>query len=426
MRPGFAVALVILLAGCSPATKLHRQIDQAELEFHDHIGFRLLDPVTSKVLFDHQGDRYFIPASNTKIFTLYTSLQLLGDSIPALRYVKRGDSLIFWGTGDPSFLYDKVVESSRTFDFLRGESKLYYSAANVDEDLLGEGWAWDDYRYAYQVERTPFPVYGNRFHMQKSANGFRATPRIFGAKVLRASAARERHDMIRAFDSNELRYVPGTRDSASQWNIPFHYTNEFLSFLLSDTLKREVILRNIPIDTTASTLYSVPSDSLYRVMMQESDNFIAEQLLLMCAGVLSDTLNTSIAIREAKKRFLADLPDEPVWVDGSGLSRMNLFTPRSIVALWQKIYREVPRERLFTILAAGGVNGTIRNNYKSERPFVFGKTGTLRNNHMLSGFLVTKSGRTLIFSWMNNNFPTGSGPVRGRMEEILKFIYESY
>jgi len=426
MRAGLTVALVILFSGCSPVTKLHRQIDQAELDFHDHVGFRLYDPATHKVVFDHQGDRYFIPASNTKIFTLYASLQVLGDSIPALRYLHRGDSLIFWGTGDPSFLYDKVVKSTRTFDFLSDTSKLYFSAANFNEDLFGEGWAWDDYRYAYQVERTPFPIYGNRFHMRKSSTGFRASPRIFGAKVLRASQPKERHDLIREFNSNDLLYVPATRDSTSQWNIPFHYTNEFLSFLLKDTLELEVSRATIPLDTSAGTFYSVPSDSLYRVMMQESDNFIAEQLLLMCAGVLSDTLKTSIAIREVKKRFLSDLPDEPVWVDGSGLSRMNLFTPRSIVALWEKIYRQVPRERLFTILAAGGVNGTIRNSYKAEHPFVYGKTGTLRNNHMLSGFLVTKSGRTLIFSWMNNNFPTGTGPVRGRMEEILKFIYESY
>lgn len=426
MRPGFVMALAILLAGCSPAIKLHQQIDRAELDFHDHVGFQLYDPATGKVLFDHQGDRYFIPASNTKIFTLYACLQLLGDSIPALRYVQRGDSLIFWGTGDPSFLYDKVLRSNQTFDFFRKSSRLYYSASNFHEDLLGEGWAWDDYRYAYQVERTPFPIYGNRFHIQKSPTGFLASPRIFGAKVLRASAARDRHDMIRGFDSNDLLYVPGTRDSASHWDIPFHYTNEFLSFLLTDTLKQEVTLHNIPLDPAASTLYSVPSDSLFRVMMQESDNFIAEQLLLVCAGILSDTLKTSIAIREVKKRFLADLPDEPVWVDGSGLSRMNLFTPRSIVALWQKIYRAVPRGRLFTMLAAGGVNGTLRNSYKAAEPFVYGKTGTLRNNHMLSGFLVTKSGRTLIFGWMNNNFPTRTGPVRDRMEEILKFIYESY
>src|SRR5690606_39863376 len=89
---------------------------------------------------------------------------------------------------------------------------------------------------------------------------------------------------------------------------------------------------------------------LYKVMMQDSDNFIAEQLLLSCAGVLSDTLAPEIAIDYMKANFLSDLPDEPIWIDGSGLSRYNLFTPRSIVMLWDKILESVPRQRLFRLL----------------------------------------------------------------------------
>ena len=160
--------------------------------------------------------------------------------------------------------------------------------------------------------------------------------------------------------------------------------------------------------------------------MQASDNFIAEQLLMMCASAVSDTLKPEIAIEYVKKKFLFDLPDKPVWVDGSGLSRYNLLTPRSIVRLWEKIYAIVPRERLFFLLSVGGESGTLKNYYKAEKRFIVGKTGTLANNHSLSGFLVTKRGRTFIFSWMNNNFTTPTGEVRARMETVLKNIYEKY
>ena len=81
---------------------------------------------------------------------------------------------------------------------------------------------------------------------------------------------------------------------------------------------------------------------------------------------------------------------------------------------------------LFGILAVGGVSGTLKNYYKAKKPFVFGKTGTLRSSYALSGFLVAKSGRVLIFSWMNNNFTTNMGNVRGRMEKVLTSIYEKY
>jgi D-alanyl-D-alanine carboxypeptidase/D-alanyl-D-alanine-endopeptidase (penicillin-binding protein 4) len=161
-------------------------------------------------------------------------------------------------------------------------------------------------------------------------------------------------------------------------------------------------------------------------MMQPSDNFIAEQLLMHCAAVLSDTINPEIAIRYMQQNHLNDLPDPLVWVDGSGLSRFNLFTPRSIVKVWEKLYQTIPRERLLPLLAIGGKTGTIKNYYKNEPPYIYGKTGTLSNNHTLSGYLITKKGRTLIFSFMSNNFTVPVKEVRDYMEGILKDIYTHY
>lgn len=86
----------------------------------------------------------------------------------------------------------------------------------------------------------------------------------------------------------------------------------------------------------------------------------------------------------------------------------------------------MPQERLFGLLAVGGETGTLRNWYKSDKPYIFGKTGTLSNNHCLSGYLVTKKNKTLIFSFMNNNFVVPTNEVRNNMQEILKMIYENY
>jgi serine-type D-Ala-D-Ala carboxypeptidase/endopeptidase (penicillin-binding protein 4) len=108
------------------------------------------------------------------------------------------------------------------------------------------------------------------------------------------------------------------------------------------------------------------------------------------------------------------------------LSRYNLFTPRSIVQLWEKIYQRIPRERLFALLATGGKSGTIKNWYYGKEPYIFGKTGSLSNNHCLSGYLVTKKGKTLVFAFMNNNFTATVNDIRRNMENILRLIYESY
>ena len=417
----------LLLGACSSQRYFSHELKLAEKNFKGHVGFVLYDPAQHKSLYDYQGDRYFTPASNTKIFTFYTALRLLGDSIPAVHYIQRNDSLIFWGTGDPSFLYRNLYPQNRLYHFLKEQpGRLFISSPNSFADRFGPGWAWDDFSDSYQAERTAFPLYGNQVNVRISGDTVTTIPHGFENAVLRKSQTKDKPEVIRETEANIFSYFPGKASASSEWDIPLRWDNELLARLLSDTLKREVKSTKTPFVQGSKTFYSAMSDSLYKVMMQESDNFIAEQLLLICSDKLSDTLRTEIAIKYAKKNLLADLPDEPVWVDGSGLSRYNLMTPRSIVALWEKIYTLVPRERLFPLLAIGGQTGTLKNQYKSESPYIFGKTGTLKNNHSLSGYLVTRKGRTLIFSWMNNNFTTPSREVRATMETVLKAVYEKY
>jgi D-alanyl-D-alanine carboxypeptidase/D-alanyl-D-alanine-endopeptidase (penicillin-binding protein 4) len=397
-----------------------------EEDLKEHTGFLLYDPASGKNLIEHQANKYFTPASNTKIFTFYSSIKLLGDSLVSIKYRQHGDSLIFWGMGDASFLYSNTFDSRRLFDFLSATpSRLFFSTSNFQSETLGPGWAWDDYPYYYSAERTPLPIYGNLVSIKKEAERFSFQPSYFQLHFAAAAEPRGDETIVRDVDSNLLTYYPG-KGNRKSWRIPFRYSDDLAAELLTDTLKRKVELIDMPITADVKVLKSVPVDSLLRVMMHDSDNFVAEQLLLQCAAMVSDTLQPEIAIRYAKKNFLYDLPDDPQWVDGSGLSRYNLFTPRTIVKLWEKIYQEVPQHRLFPLLAVGGKTGTLRNSYKAEKPYVYGKTGTLSNNHTLSGYLLTRKGRVLIFSMMNNNYIVSTTEVRKRMEKILYTIHERF
>jgi D-alanyl-D-alanine carboxypeptidase/D-alanyl-D-alanine-endopeptidase (penicillin-binding protein 4) len=160
--------------------------------------------------------------------------------------------------------------------------------------------------------------------------------------------------------------------------------------------------------------------------MLPSDNFIAEQLLLLCSDRLFDTINTSKIIAYAKDSLLADAPDQLRWYDGSGISRYNLFTPRTIVYVLQKMYQQYPEERLFSLFAQGGVSGTIRKWYAAEQPYIFAKTGTLRNLHCLSGYIKTDNGKTLLFSFMHNNFNSSSQSLKVEMQKILEYIKANF
>src|SRR5699024_2909659 len=88
------------------------------------VGFELYDPQTNKVIYAQNEKKYFTPASNTKLYTFYTGLKYLPDKLPALKYIIRGDSLIFWGTGDPSFLRNG-----------RDNGNVYHFLANSTKDL---------------------------------------------------------------------------------------------------------------------------------------------------------------------------------------------------------------------------------------------------------------------------------------------------
>ena len=418
---------LMLLAGCSPMYVVKKEISSTENALQDHLGFYLVDLSTNKIVIDFNGAKYFTPASNTKIFTFYTSLRLLGDSVASLKYFQTGDSLIFQGMGDPSFLYKDVFDNGRVYQFLSHQpAKLFFSDKNFQTEGLGAGWAWDDYNYYYSAERSSFPVYGNLISVQHSNEAsFIFQPTRFSSDFHNSNEAHQDEEIIRGIDSNELIYHNGKSKSRS-FSIPFRTSSDLITDLLSDTLHRSVEEINKLVPPNSSILKSIPVDTLYRVMMQDSDNFIAEQLLLQCAAVVSDTLKPEIAIRYSKKNFLSDLPDSLQWVDGSGLSRFNLFTPRSIVELWKKIYQIVPQDRLFKLLAVSGKNGTLKNWLTTDVPFVFGKTGSLSNNRALSGFLITKRNKILIFSFMNNNFTTSGTEVRKQVEEILKQVHNKF
>lgn len=418
---------LLIFGACSPRPFLKKELLRIESSLQEHAGFALYDPAKKEFIIQHNSDKYFTPASNTKIFTFYTSLQLLGDSISALKYEIRNDSLFFQGLGDPSFLYPNTFQSDTVFRFLKSyPGVLCFNPSNFFTDRFGPGWAWDDYRYAYSPERSSFPIYGNLVRVTRdSLLQLAVQPRLFSDSILVRAPVGDASGPARESHSNRI-VLSEKNQKPRVWNVPLRYSDKLLTQLLTDTLRREVIVAGNKMTTSAFVLKSVPSDSLYRVMMQDSDNFIAEQLLLQCAAFLGDSLQPEIAIRHAKKNFLSDLPDEPQWVDGSGLSRYNLFTPRSIVRLWEKISEDVPQDRLFKLVAIGGKPGTLQNLYKNGDPYVFGKTGSLSNNHCLSGFVQTKKGRTLIFSFMHNNFVQPTRVVRVEMEKLINHIHGKF
>ena len=389
------------------------------------------------MVYAYQADKYYTPASNTKILTLFASLKLLGDSIPALRYQQRGDTLFFSGTGDPTFLHPDIASIDTTYNqavyrFLQAHpGPLFYVERPTRDASFGPGWAWDDYGYYYSTEKSVMPIYGNvvRFQFKKNLPKPLTYPAAFTASIQGfADSTLSPAYLRRAQHENLFSYGPKEDTLAFTTDVPFIQSTATLLQLLEDTLHRSVEKYAGPYGGGYQTYYSLPSDSVYRQMMQLSDNFVAEQLLLLASSVRQDTLSTAWTIDHVVEHYLSDLPDAPQWVDGSGLSRYNMQTPRTLVALLLKVDSLLGDERIRTIFPAGGVSGTVEDWYASpdNQPYVFAKTGTLSGKHCLSGFLYTRGGDRLVFSFMHNNFVTSSSVFKAEMERILRQIYENY
>ncbi|MFV0181233.1 D-alanyl-D-alanine carboxypeptidase [Empedobacter falsenii] len=381
-------------------------------------GFYLYDPITKEELYNYNGNKFFIPASNTKIFTLYTAMKMLNDSIPAFKYQLINDELHVQGTGDPTFLHPKY-KNTRAVDFFKNNgSKLIFHWNNFDEESFLPGWTWDDFRKDYSPERSQFPIHENLVSISKNGNSIKTFPTYFEE----LTEIREMPEP-RSFYDNKF-YISNKKRSAK---VPFIVNETVIEKSLSQILGKPVDMVKSPMAREAKVFYSQKSDDVYREMMENSDNFLAEHLLILASSTLPGKLSAAEIIAYAKQNLLKELKQQPEWFDGSGLSRYNLFTPQSFSQVLEKMYNEFPEERLFSIFPIGGKTGTIKNRYRDTmQPYIYAKTGTLSNNVTLSGYLKTKSGRTLIFSLMNNNSVKNLSWIRNENEKLLRIVRDHY
>lgn len=413
--------------------RLNSTIENSGAFEHSFTGISVYDPTIKKVVFNYNSQKYFNSASNTKLFTFYAGLKILGDSIEGLKYRVSGDSIIIKGTGDPSFLNSELRPNNRIFNFLSDSSKrVFYVYSQYPQGRYGPGWAWDDYNDYYATEKAAFPIYGNTVKVvfKEELRKPEVYPEFFSKSFIKASndEVKAGHASIQRDEfKNSFTYQFPKDTLPVSRIVPFLYSQDLFVKLLTDTLKKKVaVLPDYPSYLLTDFIYSIHADSLYKKMLHVSDNFIAEQLLLICANELSDTLQSEIAINFVKENYFNGINNKIQWADGSGLSRYNLFTPQSIVNILEKIYQLVPKERLFTLLPAGKQAMNLQKNLNTEEPFLFAKTGTLSNNFNLSGYMITKSGKTLIFSFMNNNYIIAGSTIKSEMENILTEIYENY
>jgi serine-type D-Ala-D-Ala carboxypeptidase/endopeptidase (penicillin-binding protein 4) len=437
MRTSYApvfLLFALLLGACATerrfARRIEREVRRSAVFDRAFTGFVLLDPATGRRLCDVNGHRLFTPASNTKILTLYTALHLLGDSLPAFRYASQDTSLWIVGTADPSFLHPQFQHWRRSFSFLKKHPapQIAWSQNPDGQPRYGPGWGWDDAHEDYQAELSDLPLYGNLRRVYAVGDTALSVSPVFLKKTLRPGAPTLPPGRLMCVGP-DIFYPPNSLwiKDFEQW-VPIPEAASNAGPMLADTLKKPLLERFGSPDLLRSpafkTLRSTPLDTVLRHMMHHSDNFVADQLLLVCAEQRLRVMRQDTLIRWMLQNPLHGLPQPPRWADGSGLSRYNLFSPHDVAHVLQLLWREQPRERLLALFPAGGRSGTIANWYagKDGQPYVFAKTGTLGGVHCLSGYVLRHDGKLLIFSFMHNNFVGSSREWKQEMQRLLERV----
>jgi D-alanyl-D-alanine carboxypeptidase/D-alanyl-D-alanine-endopeptidase (penicillin-binding protein 4) len=379
-------------------------------------GILIQDLNTGKVIFSHQADQFFMPASNAKLATFLMAKSFLGDSIPSFAYLENRDTLFFWGTGDPTQLNPSFKNTSLIDNLSKSTKVLVYCVPQKEIAPLGSGWSWDDYNDSYSTEISSLPLYGNLVGFSVKNQNWETAPRYFKSAI---SGTHSFNYVLRDRLKNEFT-LPTLKSEWKVQQVPFVTSATLTAKLLADTLKKDVVVQRKAMNPLAKIQYAGLLDSLYVPMLHESDNMIAEQLLLLIGAKYQWSGGAQDIISRLKKESNFEFLKAARWVDGSGLSRYNLFRPKDFIEILTALSQKVEPTKLHFLLPQSGRSGTLKSvKLKSDDHVIWAKSGSFSNTYDLSGFFQNSKGKTYVFSIMTN---LANHSVAESKRDVINFL----
>ena len=355
---------------------------------------------------------FMTPASNLKILSVLGSIYA-GDTIPVIKYNFSNDTLRISPTGYPLLSHPKY-QNKELEKFVNSFNHIEYNLSNTDLIKYGPAWAWDDLSYYFQAERSSMPIFGNVVQIIKKENGdLILTPNNFKINL----DYNQKEKINRALDENIFTVNPSLIKLGDTIYHPFISSNKVIVDLLRSSLKTSVSLSNNKLDNY-QVLNSDNVDEIYSIILKKSDNLISESLAANISFRINDTISVNKGLDIIENSFEKSTSNQMELFDGSGLSRYNLITPEALVTSLERIYLSIGLERVKRIFP---------NNFiiEDNEDFVWGKSGTLKNNYNYSGYIITNKGRQYVFSIMINHFTEDLDKIKSAIVDFLIFLKTS-
>ncbi len=464
-------------------SKIRLALSRPELR-RGSVGIKIASMATGKVIFEENAEKYFMPASNMKSFTVAAAIEKLSpefkfttsvfaNSAPDTNGLIKGDLTIF-GRGDISIstafsegdyykgldnLADKIVQAG----VKRVEGNLLGDDSYFSGSAIPSSWEWDDLQWYYGAEVSALPLNDNAVDLNIKPSSTINSPcfvqilpvnpviRVVNRCTTSASGAKRELTVKKDLDQNVLE-VSGTMPLGDKGFANYLTVSRpaelFITLLKQRLSAKGVVITGqsrvfgakeksiLPATLTVpqieiAKLESFPMSLIAAKTMKPSQNMFTETIL-WTLGEQGRNFPVTLNIKpednpflNAKsnssqrgifviKNFLNEIKipsDSVLQYDGSGLSRHNLVTPASLVALYsymgkQSRYAQAWRESL----TVGGVDGTLKNRFVGTTASgnVRGKTGTIDQVSALSGYVTTASGEPLVFSIIVNGVAVSS------------------
>lgn len=424
MKIIFVASCLFLNLFCLNAqNKLERKLLKAiknEPSFNGaQVGITLVDLEKKKELVAIHSKKRILPASLVKLLTLYGGIQKFGDSLPALHYKKKKNRFYFWSSGYPLVNHPHYKDNTVTSFLNQQKDSLFYVSRPMISSPLGIGWAWDDQAYYFSAKKSSFPVYGNVVEIKSNPNPeqLQFNPSFF-ENILKQTVEKNHY----IFRTNDHVYKLSRFQKDSIY-IPFIPSDSLVIQALSKSLNSPVYSepKKTDIHFNSKTLYT-PVQKVYKAIVEDSDNLIAESLLLMLSGTEQWELDTDLGIelihQENKMMY-----ENIVQVDGSGLSRNNLLTHEVLIEVLNKIHKSTSSPKIKDYFPQGNLEGTLSlyapNNNLS---FVYAKTGSMKNNNLLAGYLLSPSNKPYCFVVSVNNYMGNKRAIQKGIADLLLII----
>jgi D-alanyl-D-alanine carboxypeptidase/D-alanyl-D-alanine-endopeptidase (penicillin-binding protein 4) len=447
-------------------------------------GIAIYDITADSMLYGHDPDKLFSPASNMKLFTSAAALELLG---PDYRFETsfltngkldskgrlKGD-LVMVGGGDP-LISGRFRDSVTEILELWADSLISLGVKEIKGDIVidnsffsgpvfGAGWSWDDMTYWYACPISALSFNDNCVDLKFLPGEKAGDPAIIeidpltdymsisNNAVTLPSDSEFTLDYYRIPYTNNVTFFGGISVSDSSGEIDYvsvHRPEIYTAYILTDILYEREIKFDGEIlslddmederqgdyaDENFESLFNWQSDSLgvvISVINKNSQNFFAEQTLKTIGRELGGEGSFARGIDLCEAFFDSigiSLKDIQMY-DGSGLSYINLVKPLAVIELLKAMRNSRSFKTYYESLAIPGQDRSVRTRLEGveNRGRVRSKTGHIANTSTFSGYIDgPHSGHLIAFSLMVNNYSCDTDYVISWHDSVVSFLLSRF